>query len=201
MNLPRALGIYSPVPQQGKSTIAKYLKQNHGYQIVSFATPLKRMATQFLHGLGYSPFEIDQFLSENKSARLPGIGVDTRHILQTLGSEWGRDCIHPDVWVMAWKRQVDTFLQMNIPVVCDDIRFVNEYRALRNISPETAFWRVTRSSYYDKIPSHPSEGFAENNSSVLIDAEIHNFHSITDLKQQIETVLEPSAHNATAVRR
>ena len=200
MNLPQCIGLYSPVPQQGKSTVAKYLKAKHGYQVVSFATPLKRMATQFLHAMGYSPFEIDQFLSENKSTRLPGIGVDTRHILQTLGTEWGRHCLHPDVWVMCWKRQVETFLNMGIPVVCDDIRYLNEYRAMRHL-PENVFWRITRSSFYDNVPSHPSEGFAENNSNVFIDAEIHNFHSLEDLYQQINTVLEPSEHNATAVRR
>lgn len=200
MTFPQVVGIYSPVPQQGKSTVAKYLKQKYGYQVVSFATPLKRMATQFLHAMGYSPFEIDGFLSEGKSTRLAEITVDTRHILQTLGTEWGRDCIHPDVWVLCWKRQVNSFLQMGIPVVCDDLRFINEYRALRHITPETAFWRITRSSFYDQIASHPSEGFAENNSNVFIDAEIHNFHGLDDLTKQIDQVLETPQHNAIPVR-
>lgn len=198
MNLPRVIGLYSPVPQQGKSTIAKYLKKTHGYQVVSFATPLKRMATQFLHAMGYSPFEIDHFFSEGKSTRIDVIGVDTRHILQTLGTEWGRNCIHPDVWVTAWKRQVDSFLAMGIPVVCDDIRYVNEYRALRHL-PDNVFWRTTRASFYDKI-EHPSEGFAEGNSNVLIDAEIHNFHSLDNLYKQVDQLLETQNHNVVSVR-
>ena len=90
-NLPRVIGLYSPAPQQGKSTVAQYLRNSYGYSIVSFATPLKRMASHMLHGLGYSPQEIDGFLTEGKSIRLAEIGVDTRHILQTLGAEWGRE--------------------------------------------------------------------------------------------------------------
>lgn len=188
MNLPRVIGLYSPAPQQGKTTIAQYLKQTYGYQIVSFATPLKRMTTQFLHGMGYSPMEIDHFLTEGKTMRLPGIGVDTRHILQTLGTEWGRSCIHPDVWVQMWEQQAKHVTAMGGRVVCDDIRFPNEYRAMRH-GPDNVFWRVTNSDIYD-VPNHPSEGFAEQNSNVLIDAQIRNDGTEEALFTRIEEILQ-----------
>lgn len=191
MTSPRVIGLYSPAPQQGKSTVAKYLARRHGFHILSFATPLKRMATQFLHGMGYSPGEIEHFLTEGKSMRIPEMGVNTRHILQTLGYEWGRQCIHPDVWVRMWERQAKHYLSMGVPVVSDDVRFQNEYRALFNLqsaSPVRAdFWRITRSSIYDRV-DHPSEGFAEN-GEVEISAEVHNYGSERDLEQRVEELL------------
>jgi len=172
-NLPRVIGLYSPAPQQGKSTVAEYLRNSYGYSIVSFATPLKRMASQMLHGLGYSPAEIDGFLTEGKSIRLAEIGVDTRHILQTLGAEWGRNCIHPDLWVFMWQRQVKHILDLGGLVVVDDVRFQNEYEALRSMHPDTQFWRIQRDPDPAKA-GHISEGFAENNSRVHFDAWINN---------------------------
>lgn len=191
MNLPRVIGLYSPSPQHGKSTVAKYLKQVYGYQIISFATPIKRMTTQFLHGMGYAPSEIDHFLTDGKSARLPGIGVDTRHILQTLGTEWGRSCIHPDVWVQMWEQQAKHVTAMGGRVVCDDVRFINEYRALRH-APENVFWRVTRAEIYD-APGHPSEGFAEDNSNVLIDGQLRNYGTEEELHENINALLKKEA--------
>ena len=191
MTTTRVIGLYSPAPQQGKTTVAKYLKKHHGFQIVSFATPLKRMVTQFLHSMGHTPAEIEHYLTEGKSRKLSPIGVDTRHILRTLGYEWGRECIHPEVWVQMWERQVKQHLAKGISVVSDDVRFLNEYEALFRLSSprplKAAFWRITRSELYD-TPDHPSEGFAES-PSIKIHAEIHNYGTEAELEQQVEKML------------
>jgi len=196
-NLPRVIGLYSPAPQQGKSTVAQYLRNSYGYSVVSFATPLKRMASHMLHGLGYSPQEIDGFLTEGKSIRLAEIGVDTRHILQTLGAEWGRGCIHPDLWVYMWQRQVKHILDLGGLVAVDDVRFQNEYEALRRIHPDTQFWRIQRDADFAKA-GHISEGFAENNSRVHFDAWINNDGSKQSLFETISGQMPTSLVNVDA---
>lgn len=42
--------------------------------------------------------------------------------MQTLGSEWGRQLIGPDLWVDAWRDVAARYQR----VVVDDVRFVNE---------------------------------------------------------------------------
>ena len=198
-NLPRVIGLYSHAPQQGKSTVAQYLRNSYGYQVVSFATPLKRMASHMLHGLGYSPQEIDGFLTEGKSIRLAEIGVDTRHILQTLGAEWGRNCIHPDLWVFMWQRQVKHILDLGGLVVVDDVRFQNEYEALHQMHPDTQFWRIQRDfSILGGRTGHISEGFAENNSRVHTDAWINNDGSKQSLFETVSGLMPTGPVNADA---
>jgi hypothetical protein len=48
--------------------------------------------------------------------------------MQTLGTQWGREHIGPDFWVRLWERQLDFAAG---PIVCDDVRFANEFAAVR----------------------------------------------------------------------
>lgn len=106
----------------GKSTIAAELVK-HGYQVIKFAAPLKNM----LRALGLSEAEIEGDLKEQPCALLGG--RTPRHAMQTLGTEWGRGCIGAEVWVSAWKREVDRVLAAGGRVVVDDCRFQNELAA------------------------------------------------------------------------
>ena len=190
MNFPRLIGLYSEIPQQGKTCVANYLRDRYNYRIISFATPLKRMTAQFLDSMGYSSKEIAECMTTNKSERLPGIGVDTRHLMRTLGTEWGRNCIHPGVWIMAWQTQVKQTLDAGFNVVTDDIRFQNEYHALRGWHEKTEFWRVARPGT-NQIHEHASEGFAENNPHVRFDFTINNDSDLMSLYEAISSKFEP----------
>lgn len=106
----------------GKSTIAAELVKR-GYQVIKFAAPLKNM----LRALGLSEDEIEGHLKEQPCALLGG--RTPRHAMQTLGTEWGRGCIDAEVWVSAWKREVDRVLAEGGRVVVDDCRFSNELAA------------------------------------------------------------------------
>jgi hypothetical protein len=51
-------------------------------------------------------------------------GATPRHAMQALGSEWGRNLIHPDLWVTLWREKA---YQSKAPlIVADDVRFANE---------------------------------------------------------------------------
>lgn len=104
----------------GKTTAARYLVENYGFERVSFAAPLKRM----LAAIGLP----EPATQEAKLAILPDLGVSWRHCAQTLGTEWGRTCVHPDLWVKLLCKQM---VEAGGNYVFDDLRFPNEDAALR----------------------------------------------------------------------
>lgn len=109
----------------GKSTAAEFLEKGCGFRRVRFAGPLKAM----IQALGLTPDEIDGHLKESPCELLGG--KTPRWAMQSLGTEWGRELIGPDVWVNAWHRAVDN-LPAHVHVVCDDVRFANEADAIRS---------------------------------------------------------------------
>lgn len=57
-----------------------------------------------------------------------------RIFLQRLGTEWGRERIHPEIWVEAWRHNLALEAVEHFGdeiIVADDCRFENEARAIR----------------------------------------------------------------------
>ena len=172
MKLPRLIGLYSPAPGCGKSTVANALI-NH--QRVSFAAPLKCAVSNMLHDLGVPGL----YAYTNKEAIIPELGVSARHMMQTLGTEWGRACIHPDFWVMIARAKAQRIMNENGSVVIDDVRFPNEAAMIRDLGGE--LWRIDRPGVsYDG--SHESEGGLED---ITPDRMIINDGTITQLKEKV----------------
>lgn len=113
----------------GKSTAARLIAYHEhfsglGFGLISFAEPLKNMAHLLLRDLG-----IDTSRDLDKAAVLPVINVSPRRLYQTLGTEWGRHLIHPDLWVFALAGRLKN---LNWPhIVIDDVRFENEAGFIR----------------------------------------------------------------------
>ncbi len=105
----------------GKSTAARYLVERHGYTLVKFAAPLKNM----MRAIGLTEAEIEGELKEVPSDKL--CGRTPRHAMQTIGTQWGRDCIGEDFWVRLWLAEAAKHER----VVTDDCRFPNEAVAVR----------------------------------------------------------------------
>ena len=82
----------------GKSMVAYRLAQLSDYRVMAFATPLKRMAVNFLvDNYGYDQSHAELYLA-HKTIKIPELGVTMRHLLQTLGTDWGRQLIDPYLW-------------------------------------------------------------------------------------------------------
>lgn len=113
----RLIGIAGKA-RSGKDTAAKYLLNKLGadWYSASFADPMKEM----LNVIGVDTGDNFKDLPVNQ------YGVSTRHMLQTLGTEWGRNLIDSDFWV-------DVFANMNAYqcVVVPDVRFENEADLIR----------------------------------------------------------------------
>lgn len=120
----RTVIAFTGLAGSGKSTAALHLVKNHGFERVRFAGPLKAM----LAALGCTPAEID---GDRKEVPCDLLGGKTpRHAMQTLGTEWGRDLIAPDLWIRAWEAACAKVLAGK-PIVVDDCRFPNEAEAIR----------------------------------------------------------------------
>lgn len=150
----------------GKSTVAKYLVHNFGYTRIPFASPLKDM----LRVLGLTDDHLYGDLKEEPCDML--LGVTPRHAMQTLGTEWGRLCIHKDIWIDAWKRQVGSCLSGY--VVCDDVRFPNEADIIREMGG-----RVVRIDRGETISDqHESERHIRD---IRVSETLYNHGSLEDL--------------------
>lgn len=185
-NLPHLIGLYSPAPGSGKSTIATILQNEFGYAIVPLATPIKTMARCFLEELGLSPSRSIAYTYREKESVIPEVGVSARHIMQTLGTEWGRQCIHPEVWLRAWEAQYRQH-PPDALIVVDDIRFRNEAKFLERLG--ATLWGVCRPGT-ERESTHSSEGDLDTYTG--FDARIVNKGSIDDLKAVLQHHLQAS---------
>ncbi len=111
----------------GKSTASKYLVEKHGYQLVKFAGPLKDM----LRAIGLSEAQIEGALKEEPCRLLQG--ETPRYAMQTLGTQWGRECIGSSFWLFLWEDAVLKILDAGGRVVVDDCRFPNEADEVRKL--------------------------------------------------------------------
>jgi len=115
--LMRLIGIAGQA-RAGKDTLCSYMLDNlDGIWLrSSFADPLKEM----LRAIGVD-------CSDDKKAVVSDdYGVTPRHMMQTLGTEWGRHMIDGDIWVKAFAR-----LNAGKCVIVPDVRFENEAELVR----------------------------------------------------------------------
>jgi hypothetical protein len=123
----------------GKSTLAALLERDKNYIRTSFAYPLKKMLTEFviIQGCPYND-AISMFYGDLKNTPSDYfLGKTPRYAMQTLGAEWGRDLIHPDLWSNAWRNKVSTLLSKNFNIVVDDLRFLTEEKIIRTFENTT----------------------------------------------------------------
>ena len=120
------IGLYAPRPQCGKSTLAAALVKQ-GFVVLPFAGTIKRMLALMLDDLGLSAAEIETALSSGKELPCPKLTSRTpRQLLQTIGTNWGRQMVDTTIWTRCWQQQVQSQLAAGIPVVVDDCRFPEE---------------------------------------------------------------------------
>jgi len=175
----KLIGLYSPAPQSGKTTVAGVLS-DHGHVIIPFAGTLKDMVVPMLGALGYSYPRAWEMLLRDKDAIVPEIGVSVRHMLQTLGTEYGRQCLHPNVWLICWRKQAERHAK----VVADDVRFPNEAALIREMGGE--MWMVRRPGV-ERNTGHASEGSLDEFD---FDRVIENDGTLDELRTKVLAALD-----------
>lgn len=142
---PKVIGLAAQA-RAGKSTVAQYLAGHFGYVEMSFAAPIRR----FISDLTGIPLE-DLEKTEVKERVIPWIGKSPRQMMQTLGTEWGRELVSESLWVDAVMHKA---LRSDRPVVISDVRFENEAKAIREVGG--AVIHLTRPGA-PKVSAHKSE--------------------------------------------
>ena len=119
------------VAGSGKDTVGYYLAEQFGFETMALADPL-RMGLMAMLGIDESVLNDRQ----KKEEPIEWLGVSPRRLLQTLGTEWGRDMIRKDLWIRLARRRLEVVLSRwrTIPgVVITDCRFDDEAEMVRGM--------------------------------------------------------------------
>ena len=161
----------------GKSTIGEYLCQEYNFAPISFAAPIKHMIANLLD-------VSEEWLEENKETVIDDIAATPRKLFQTLGTEWGRWLILPNIWVNIARRNINRIIEAgDYPgVVITDVRFDNEAEWIRG--SDGIICQVNRDA--TQVRPHPSEKGIRLEDGDFV---ISNNDTINQLKVQIDTMM------------
>lgn len=182
----KLIALYSSRPQCGKSTVAERLRARHSFAIEKFAFPLKKMLGALFDEV-MPPHEVRRRLEGDlKEIPIAALGfVTPRRMMQTLGTEWGRG-LDPDFWVqvMEARLSVHDARYSSARIVVDDMRFPNEFDAMRRFGATLV--RVDRPGE-SVTPSHASEGALDHYEFTHT---IQNTGSLEDLYTQVDRLVK-----------
>lgn len=121
---------------------------------VAFADPIKD-AVQAMFGYDRKTLEYWKRTTEP----VPPLHRSMRVILQTLGTDWGRDTIQPDIWLRLWEHRVKDLQHKlgygtRLLVVVPDVRFQNEVTLIKSLGGVVV--EVVRPDY-EEGEDHASE--------------------------------------------
>lgn len=168
----------------GKDTVAQFLCETQGFVQIALADPLRAGLKAMLH---LTDAELcDRALKERP---LDWLGRSPRALLQTLGTEWGRHQVAPDLWLRVAARRIAA-IRASKPclhiagVVVSDIRFDNEAEWLRAQGGE--LWQIVRpgAGLDGATATHPSE------HGVLGDLRLFNDGTLDELFEHLAARLE-----------
>jgi hypothetical protein len=159
--------------RSGKDTAANILV-SVGYRKFSFASILKAMTYTCLIRLGLDLETVDRAIDGDlKEMPIPQLcGRTARHVMQTLGTEWGRKCIDPDFWVRACIGNATASPR----AVISDVRFENEAKAIQCIGGKII--RILRDGCN-------GDGHASETMNFDVDYTIENNGTLEQLKEYL----------------
>lgn len=195
----RIVGLAGPAGC-GKDTVAEFLCTTQGFVQVAFADPI-RVALKAMLGLRDEHF----FDRVRKESNIQGIGKSPRHLMQTLGTEWGRNLVHSDLWVTLLGDKVDR-LKNSPPylhikgIVISDIRKENEAAYVR---AQGEIWHIHRTTISatglaSSTRQHSSEAGIQYQRGERI---IHNAGSIDDLFDTVAQIFDEEQETLQTLER
>ncbi len=121
----------------GKDIAARYLAERFGFMHLAFADHIKKALVILFrdtHGLTH-----EHFSGTKKERVIEGFGKSPRQLMQSFGTEWGREKVNPDVWIMIVhalikaRREILSRQNIYFPgAVISDVRFNNEAQWIRS---------------------------------------------------------------------
>lgn len=163
----------------GKDTVANFILSHRGGYLYSFADPIRAMLVPL--GINMS----DPYWQARKEDVIPALGVSPRRLMQTLGTEWGRQIINPDLWLILAKQRL---LNFGPGMVIADVRFENEASWVRSQGGRVI--HIERPNNV-AVEAHASEAGVEFKGEEG-DIKIVNGGTLEDLQNTIREVFDGS---------
>lgn len=172
---PRLIGLCGGAGA-GKNTVADLLLE-HGYANFGFADPVYAAVAA---AIGVPEDRLRE--RATKEQPIEWLGKSPRELLQTLGTEWGRNTIRDDIWIQAAMRKA----RLISKVCITDVRFDNEAEAIRREGG--IVWRITRPSAFlhGHAAAHSSEAGIRDE---FVNETVANDGTISELKARVEAML------------
>ncbi|MBK8113582.1 MAG: deoxynucleotide monophosphate kinase [Candidatus Accumulibacter sp.] len=182
------IGITGPA-FSGKDTIANHLCWSHGFSCEAFADPLRDGLSSLF---GLLPHHFD---AKHKETVIEWIGKSPRELLQTLGTQWGRDLVNRQIWCRHMHRRLQEY-QDNwaASVVIPDVRFVDEARFIH--SHGGVIWRVIRPGA--ETTAHSDHTSEQEQQRIVADSLLINDGTIQELQRAVDSAqraLESDPHS------
>ena len=168
----KILAFHSPMSGMGKSTICNYIRLSFSQakEQRSFAESIREMLVPLLISFEYTPDFAKELIFEDrhKNTVIPELKVTPRYLLRTLGTDWGRELVSSSMWIDIMLRKIEAARKKGVQLfLIDDLRFKNEFIALRNI--DATLIKIIRDT--DETTNHASEGLLNDES---FDDELEN---------------------------
>ncbi len=160
--------------RSGKDTVGAILKKEFGHVVtLSFAQAIKDgMKAMF----GFTEEHVNGALKETVH---PVYGKSPRYMMQTLGTDWGRQMIKDSIWIDTLKRRIEDAHERYQHVVITDVRFENEAKLIRELGGK--IWHVRRGDA-PTVNAHASEaGIAFN----VDDFIVYNEGTMEELRDNV----------------
>lgn len=177
---PLLIGLAGPA-RSGKSTAADHLVRNHLLEHYAFADPLRSGLMEIFN------LDPDDFEGERKEKQLPWLGRSPRELMQSMGTEWARQMVNPDVWVKIAEQNLN-YLQNSLSsvvgFVISDVRFDNEAEFIRQRGGTII--RMVRPDAPAVNPHTSEAGISLNEHDLLL----CNTSSLAALREHIDNCVE-----------
>lgn len=161
----------------GKDTAGMALKLR-GWHQDSFADPIRKCVADLL-GVSLSELEAIKEQPVEWLYKEPfAASMTPRKMMQTLGTEWGREMVHGELWLRALDRRIAGKTQVFI----SDVRFVNEATFIHKLGGHVI--EIVRETGHQD--SHASEAGLD---PTFVDARVTNDGSIELLQLRLLDVI------------
>jgi dephospho-CoA kinase len=159
--------------RSGKDTVAAHLQEAYKFHHYWFSKPMKDACRSMF---GWGDEHLYGELKEEVDQRY---GISPRVALQTLGTEWGRNTINSDLWILRAQKEIE----QHENIVISDCRFDNEAAAV--ISSGGIVIEIVRQDI-NQVAAHSSESGI---SSSLINYQIENNGTLQELYRSVDKFL------------
>ena len=166
----------------GKDTAANVLI-NDGYETVKFADGLKTMIRALLDYVGVNEETVERMIEGDLKETNSEIfcGRSPRYVMQTLGTEWGREMIGEDFWTDLTRLRI----ARSSKVVITDLRFPNEAAIVEELGGVRI--RIVRPNAASSGDGHASETMIDE---LPVEIEIENDGTVKDLETTVQEIFQ-----------